>query len=221
MKVKLDLHLHTVRSYDSTIDVGSLVAYTKLKGLDGVAITDHNTAPSRSLVEALSGRLLVVPGLEVKTEVGHMLGLGVFDVSVKGRVQAESFIELIHRLGGLVVAAHPNPLRLSDKRYVNLNGLDCVEVLNASLRPSRIAYLRNSRLAAKIGAVWTAGSDSHMPYTIGDAYTVIECDGRSWVNAVESLAEGRSTIRGNSSRFSMKLLKIGFRLSSLTATLGF
>ena len=41
--IKLDLHIHTSYSGDSLIKPEDVVNYVKLKGLDGFAITDHQT----------------------------------------------------------------------------------------------------------------------------------------------------------------------------------
>jgi len=192
-----------------------------MKGLDGVAITDHSVAPTTSLIEEIGRRMIVIPGLEVKTEVGHMIGLGVTGIEVSGRVYAQSFIDYIHGLGGVIVLVHPNPLRLNDSIYRRLSGVDCVEVLNASLRPYRIAYARNYRLAEVLGASKIGGSDSHIPYTIGDAYTVVECDDRNWRDIVEAISTKLCRPGGGASTLSSRVLRILFKLSSLSSTLGF
>jgi len=197
------------------------VVYAKMKGLDGVAITDHNVAPTLELIEKVGRRIVVVPGLEVKTEVGHMIGLGVTGVKISGRVYSQSFIDYVHRLGGIVVLAHPNPMRIDDSMYMRLSRVDCVEVLNASLRPYRIAYARNYRLAEMMKASPLGGSDSHVPYTIGDAYTVVECDNLGWKSIIEAISMKLCRPAGRASSLSSRVLRLLLRLSSLSSTLGF
>lgn len=198
-----------------------MIAYTRMKGLDGVAITDHGVAPRSGLVERIHGRIIAIPGLEVETEIGHMIGLGVTDVEVYGRVYAQSFIDYIHRLGGIVVLAHPNPMRMDDSRYTRLSRIDCVEVLNASLRPYRVAYTRNSRLAEVLGAAKLGGSDSHISCTIGDSYTIIECDSVNRMDIIEAISMKLCRPAGRASALSSRITRIAYNLSRLSSMLGF
>ena len=64
--LKIDMHVHTWYS-DSTASVDAVLEVAQRKGLDGIAITDHNTL--RGAYEALKRRdsLVVIPGEEVKT----------------------------------------------------------------------------------------------------------------------------------------------------------
>jgi len=194
-----------------------LIAYTRMKGLDGVAITDHGIAPRSGLVERIYGRIIAIPGLEVETEIGHMIGLGVTDVCVHGRTYAQSFIDYIHRLGGIVVLAHPNPMRIGDSRYTRLSRIDCVEVLNASLRPYRVAYTRNSRLAEVLGAAKLGSSDSHIPDTIGDSYTIIECDSVNLKDIIEAISMKLCRPVGRASTISSRITRIAYKLSKLSS----
>ena len=52
----------------------------KKKGLDGVAITNHD-----SLTEVSSSETIILPGIEVSTRQGHIIGLGISDPIAKGR----------------------------------------------------------------------------------------------------------------------------------------
>ena len=65
--LKLDMHVHTSFSHDGTASPRSVVERAREIGLDGIAITDHNTQKGvREAVEA--GReldVIVIPGVEV------------------------------------------------------------------------------------------------------------------------------------------------------------
>ena len=43
MSFKIDLHVHTSYSPCSTLSVRTIEAVARKRGLDGIAITDHNT----------------------------------------------------------------------------------------------------------------------------------------------------------------------------------
>ena len=85
--LKADLHIHTPASEDmdekwSNSTAEDLVAIAIEKGLDVIAITDHNTAAWCDDVRAAASRtsLTVLPGVEISTPQGHILAL--FDCDV-------------------------------------------------------------------------------------------------------------------------------------------
>ena len=102
MELRLDLHIHSERSPDGRMTLREIAARAKAAGLDGVAVCDHD----RTLDEVPEfPDLLLIPGVEVSTEHGHLLGLFVRE-PVETRVFALA-AEQIHAQGGLAVLAHP------------------------------------------------------------------------------------------------------------------
>lgn len=80
MKVYYDLHIHTSLSPcgDSDMTPNNIVNMSILKGLDIIAITDHNSVKNcLSCIEAAKGKdILVIPGMEIQTkEDVHLLCL--------------------------------------------------------------------------------------------------------------------------------------------------
>lgn len=77
--VAADLHIHTALSPCASREMnpGDIVREAVRKGLDMIAICDHNSCGNaRAVVAAASGELAVVPGLELTTsEEVHVLGL--------------------------------------------------------------------------------------------------------------------------------------------------
>jgi len=81
--------------------------YAKRNGLDGVAITDHNTVKGAlKLVKRKPRGLIVIPGIEVSTQQGHLLGLNVKTL-IPPNLSIKKTIELIHEDGGIAVIPHP------------------------------------------------------------------------------------------------------------------
>ena len=77
---RVDLHIHTPRSFcysDKSITAGQIVEAALAKGLDAIAVTDHNTFESvDDIRSAVQGKGLVVfPGVELSTKSGHFLAL--------------------------------------------------------------------------------------------------------------------------------------------------
>ena len=80
MKCYYDFHIHTALSpcADNDMTPNNIIGMAKLKGLDIIAITDHNTAKNVEAVMtcAKNTDIIVVPGMEVETaEEVHVLCL--------------------------------------------------------------------------------------------------------------------------------------------------
>lgn len=87
---KLDLHIHTPASHDFIGDVSpeEIIAEAKRKGLDGIAITDHNCADWIDKVKkaSIGQNITVFPGVEISCNGGkfgiHLIAL--FDPTKNG-----------------------------------------------------------------------------------------------------------------------------------------
>ena len=67
-----DFHSHTVHS-DGSLSVGGLAALAVSRGLDFLAVTDHNTVSHHPQLAEISARygITLLPGQEVTTDTGH------------------------------------------------------------------------------------------------------------------------------------------------------
>jgi PHP domain len=102
-----DLHTHTVHS-DGVMNVPELAAYAVERGLDFVAVTDHNTVSHHGLLGPASARygVTLLPGQEVTTELGHAGVLG--DTGwIDFREPASSWLSAAESRGGLMSVNHP------------------------------------------------------------------------------------------------------------------
>ena len=70
MKLSYDLHIHSCLSpcADNDMTPNNIVNMSLIKGLDIIAVCDHNSCGNiRAVTEAAAGRISVVPALEVET----------------------------------------------------------------------------------------------------------------------------------------------------------
>ena len=170
MGLKIDFHVHTCYSDDSSITLKQVVSFAKKRGLDGVAITDHNTV--KGALKLKTREILVVPGIEVSTLQGHILGINV-TTPVPAKLLMEETIQRIHEAGGIAVAPHPYAFyKSAPSRQVS--AYDAVEVMNASSVPFSVLTYFGKMFAEGLGLPQTGGSDSHYAPEIGSAYTVVE-----------------------------------------------
>jgi len=206
--LKIDMHVHTCYS-DSSGSVSDVLKEARRKGLDGVAITDHKTI--RGAYEALRkrGRLIVIPGQEVKTKQCEILALGIRE-KIEDDQQISKVLKKIHAQRGLAIIPHPTVpfFRGLDEEIMKNLPIDGIEVFS-SITPLPWYFLRkNLKLASKLGLPIVAGSDSHSAETVGDAYTIIRCEGRSIHEILQAVKLGRTTIGGGPSKISFKLKMI-------------
>jgi PHP domain len=102
-----DLHAHTFHS-DGAMSVDELAAHAVERGLDFVAVTDHNTVSHHGFLGPASARygVTLLPGQEVTTELGHAGVLG--DTGwIDFREPAMSWLDLAESQGGLMSVNHP------------------------------------------------------------------------------------------------------------------
>lgn len=170
---RYDLQVHTRVSPCSRAEPRDIVASARRRGLAGIAITDHDTVAGHdSIREYATADLELVPGCEVTTTQGHLLGLGIEHAPPQtGPLEA---IDAIHREGGVAVLSHPfDRLREHYERDLAAiaDAVDGVEVVN-----SRCILPRDNRRARTFAAqhdlAAIGGSDAHFPGEVGRAYTV-------------------------------------------------
>ncbi|MBS7611095.1 PHP domain-containing protein [Candidatus Bathyarchaeota archaeon] len=179
----------------------------KVKGLNGLALTEHE-APSK--VRGFMRGVLIIPGLEVNTPIGHVLVLGADQWRLKpGLKHIQIVLEEAKRLGAVTVLAHPFPRTLipSFTLQIRQSGLDAIEALNSGTILFPISSRVNIIVSLKFNIPMTAGSDSHIPRTIGYAYTVVETSSTGMEDILESIRKGLTEVYGKPSGLKAKLEK--------------
>ena len=182
MSYHVDLHCHSWFSGDGVSSPESLIASARRKGLHGFALTDHDTSDGfRYLLEKGLARadglpvddFLIIPGVEVSTDEGHLLCLGVMLPYLK-YAPAGEVCRLVHEAGGVAIPAHPYDRFRAGIREAVLETLaiDALEVFNAATTLKRFNEMAFQYATAK-GHAKTAGSDAHHEAAIGTAYTIL------------------------------------------------
>jgi hypothetical protein len=174
LQLKVDLHVHTCYSYDSLITPEELIFYAKKRGLDAVAITDHDRIDS-ALKIAKEADFTIIPGIEVTSLNGHIVGLNVRE-QIPQKLSVDETLDKIHEVGGIAVACHPVTFfKLSLGKCTNPK-FDAVEVINSSAFPFNYSVKHSQRIASHLGIARVAGSDAHYGPEIGCAYTMVNAE---------------------------------------------
>ena len=192
--VRVDCHLHTVRSGDAVTTLEQLAERVERTGLDVVCITDHHAVDAALDAIRLDLGVRVVVGEEIRTPLGELIGLFLSEripyvlplPEVVGRIRAQ---------GGVVYAPHPfDPIREGVReaaltRLCEAGDLDVIEAFNAKIEDDEHNQAAQ-RVAERFGIPVAAGSDAHDPPGVGAAWVEMpDFDGPA--EFVEALAAGR------------------------------
>ncbi len=174
MQLKIDLHVHTHYSYDSLITPEQLVFYTRKRGLNGIAITDHDRIDG-ALKIAKETDFLIIPGIEISSLNGHIVGLNVQEL-IPPKLGVDETVDKIHEAGGIAVASHPATFFKGSLGKHTNSKFDAVEVINASAFPFKYSVKHGREIALRLGISQVAGSDAHYAPEIGCAYTLVDAE---------------------------------------------
>lgn len=202
--MKIDFHTHSYYSKDGIFSPEALLKAAKKKGLDGIALTDHNTGrgweEAQDAAKKLNAFLVLGEEIIVK-EKGKTLGeiLGYFlkkEINPRGK-NVEEIIDEIKKQGGLAIIAHPFNWRkpvFGLEKYKNL--ADGIEVFNARSQTKRgnnmaLDFAKRNNLAI------IAGSDAHSSFEVGSAY--MEAKANNLEELKEEILQKRVKIYGKES----------------------
>jgi predicted metal-dependent phosphoesterase TrpH len=167
--ITVELHCHTYRSKDSLMLPKRLLEICRQRGIDRLAITDHNTIAGALEAAQLDPERVIV-GEEIMTTRGELLAYFVRD-EVPAGLTPEEAIDRLRAQQALISVAHPfDYLRHGawsepDLRAI-LPRVDGLEVFNARTW-SRAANARAASWASGAGLLATAGSDAHGDSEVG------------------------------------------------------
>ena len=173
--MKIDLHIHSKYSEDAYGSAEEIMKYVKKKGLQGMAITDNNCIKGGKIAQKASTKdFIIIPGVEISTNQGHLIGLNVSkDISKKKSVSET--IDHIIDAGGIPIIPHlfrnMSGIKVNNLKKV-INKISVLEVYNSCSLPN--TNLKTAKIANKYDLGGTGGSDSHLPVYAGSGYTIID-----------------------------------------------
>jgi len=88
----------------TVLEPARIIKIARKKGLDGVAVTDHDTIKGGLVASGIEKDFVIV-GAEMRTEYGDVLVLFLNEEERSGRFR--EVVEEVKEQGGLVVLAHP------------------------------------------------------------------------------------------------------------------
>ncbi|KYK25779.1 MAG: hypothetical protein AYK23_03755 [Candidatus Proteinoplasmatales archaeon SG8-5] len=217
--MRLDLHVHSTRSPDGTVSPRDILKIAKKRKLGGVAITDHNSLKgsfeARSMAKEFG--LVVVRGLEISSDIGHVLAYGI-DEEIPRDLSVGETVARVRKAGGFASIAHPYRWwsGVGEKAAVRSRP-DALEVMNAG--STKLHNNMARKLCKRMKVRRTAGSDAHVPEGVGRAYITIENVG-SEEAVLEEIRRGRVKTSGKS-RTAPESVQYGYEVITAWAKRGF
>ena len=182
----IDLHCHTTRSQDSRLTPSAAIDAARAAGLDAVCFTEHDVLWSFPELDELSrgAGFPVLAGVEVSTEIGHVLAYGLpeFDLGLR---RFDALVERAGDCGAALVLAHPfrrhfraEPPSVLSERVIGpafrRRGLSEVAALESDNGATRsIENSLAAEIARRVGLPTIAGSDAHAPGSVGARATEV------------------------------------------------
>ncbi len=207
--MEFDLHTHSSQgSACSRMHICDLIQAASQKGLDGVCITDHDYSWDLGELAKLhrESGIQVYSGVELSTSVGEILVYGVHQPLLHLRDDLAKLTQLVHELGGFMVAAHPfrtdfalcafsreerglEPIEVEEMcRRPVFEFVDTLEVYNGRSSWQEIQAARKA--AVVLDRKGTGGSDAHSVLSVGSCVTVFDNPVESEIQLVAQLRNG-------------------------------
>lgn len=214
--LQVELHSHTHWSKDCVVNFDAVLRMCDRRGIDRIAITDHNTADG-ALAMCRRAPDRVIVGEEIMTDRGELLGYFMRE-SIPAGLTPDETIRRLRDQGAVISVSHPfDRLRKGAWREADLlaiiDKVDAIEVFN-----SRCIYAAdNARaigFAQQHNLVGTVGSDAHSRVEYGRAVMQLE----PFSDAATFLAALKRA--GHTDRYSSWLVHIHSKTAKWSKKLG-
>ena len=197
---RIDLHVHSEKSFDGFIKLNQIQKLIKKKNLWNIAITDHN------IFTKVDG---LIPGIEIKSNIGDVLIL-----FIKEKITVDDVNEILDKAKEMdAFTILPHPWRSG--KFLQLNELEqkklatrfsAIEVLNG--RSNKDNNLQARKFAKKFRFKMVAGSDAHSPSELGTCGIQLSSDVDSIEEIKKALINGKYTIFGSEIRQTKRIISM-------------
>lgn len=196
-----DFHVHGMPG-DGALPVWEIQREAARRGLDVVAITNHNSNLSMRLARLL-GLLepypIVIPGEEITTGSFHIAAVGI-QTLVDHRLPAAAIIDAIHAQGGVAIGAHATVTESSANR--TLDGTEAAHpmILIGPKWADRLRLAYEDARAVHPGIAAIGSSDFHVGTPLGLCRTYVVVEEVSAAGVLDAIRRGRTVAAGPGAR---------------------
>src|SRR3989344_2839738 len=178
--LKGDFHSHTVFSrhpfherfgiLDGIDTIDSMASTAARKGIDAIAITDHNVVLNEKIAKDYSKKynITVIPGVEIHLNGKEFLAIGIQEYP---KTNFEEIKDAVHEQDGILIACHPfDPLGRGRKDFENF---DAIEAHNGY---SKSDFDKVYPIAKSKNKPMVCGSDAHSVQQLGYTYCLVDAN---------------------------------------------
>jgi hypothetical protein len=204
--IEADFHVHSA-SGDGVVSPFGLVFEAQRRGLQAIAITNHNQVFVARIGQWFSravGGPTVLVGEEITAPSFHLIGVGL-DQRVSWRTSAPDAIAAVHARGGVAIAAHPVAKYWAAYDSAAMRSLDGSEVAHPLAFQSTIGmrelssfYQRSTGTDRRLTAI--GASDFHWLNWLGACRTYVFVHENTERQILDALREGRTVVYDASGR---------------------
>lgn len=201
---KADLHIHSLYSPDAISKPETIMEMAAARSLDFIAITDHSSTAAWNELKRLERHypVKVILGQELQLWNGKYPDGDILGLFLQHPIRStglKNILQEIQAQGGIACIAHPFCERRGEFRA--FDQIDDWQNIAIEARNGRILKRRNNEmaegLAHRIHLPFTAGSDAHTPFEIGNVY--VEWSGRSAHDLKQAILNRDVSIHGDAS----------------------
>ncbi len=198
--LSVELHCHSALSHDGRDPIELLLEQAKAVDLDAIAVTDHDEIDASLEAAKLAPEygLVGIPGMEITSRAGHVLGLGIEERIPPGLSFGET-LDKIREQGGVAIVPHPFQKSRSGVA-ANITGKKLAEADAIEVYNSRLLTGRGNRKARSFAidqdVPMTAGSDAHISEMVGQAVTKIDVKTPDKRAILGAIVDGRTEVNG-------------------------
>ena len=200
------MHVHTRFSPCSIIRIFQLLERAREVHLDGICITDHDTADSLSVFRDIAADqgVCIIVGMEYTTGKGDFLVFGPVEYIPKG-MSADRLIEWSKKEGAAAIPAHPfRQSRPADLEVLRKS--DIIEGINGRNHPHENSLCSRWMKEQGNGKKEIGGSDAHTLDEIGRIVTVFDNNIYTVEDLLKELTAGKySAVQRDSLKQSLQL----------------
>ncbi len=195
----IDMHVHTQASGDSAATVDQYLRlieqYRNNKPFHGLVFTEHGLYDQHMIPQKIGDKneVLILQGVEVDTNLGHLLLYGITDRFLKQvdvsrkNLNSQKVIKTINDCGGIAIPAHPfrNSIygRALTRDEIDLDEISIIEELNGSNSGGQ--NKKAQALIEKTDLKGIGGSDAH--YANRDWFLNCATEFENTINTMEDL----------------------------------
>ena len=208
-----DMHIHTTKgSSDSNLSPEDMVLEAERLGFFGICVTEHSGPWDKHEFQQFAAQheLTLIRGMEVETDMGHILAFGL-NSYLPGIAKALELRRAVDEVGGFIISAHPFrglynsrpsskpilykelptlPSTIEEAAMHPVFGVvDAVEVANGTTSDEENLFAL--KVAQHVGRRVTGGSDAHSKHGVGRCVTVFEGDVNNEETFLNALRTGQ------------------------------